>query len=277
MKKHRIPQRIEYKYYVPLIVRPYLLEDLSKFTLFDIHAQDKKGNYKVASIYFENHALQAYHDKLAGLTERVKIRIRIYADGFTVCEFKYKIFDKSFKEKTKINYDLLNQLCAPISEYPNGAPRARPRAPSISAGGTRRSRRVHANIAGQSPLPSAKAGKKIKDPVLLHFFESKKVNNLQPFIRIDYTRKAFLATNDQDVRITFDYNVKCCRFNGNLKTEPHIPVLPPDLGVLEIKTPNYFPFWLSFIIKKYSLKRTAISKYALGVQNLALNSSLIVE
>ena len=103
------------------------------------------------------------------------------------------------------------------------------------------------------------------------------INHMHPFVRVDYKRKAFFAKNDRNIRITVDYNVRCARFIKGLLRKSYIPAIPPGAIILEIKTPNYFPFWLTAIIKKYSLKKGAISKYTLAVQSLAVNSALSVK
>jgi len=88
---------------------------------------------------------------------------------------------------------------------------------------------------------------------------------------------ALFAKTDQAVRITIDSDVLCDRFQGNIDFTPGIPVLPLHKNILEIKTPGYFPDWLRYIIKKYRLKRESISKYALSVQSMAVNSSMAIK
>ncbi|MDD5043622.1 MAG: polyphosphate polymerase domain-containing protein [Patescibacteria group bacterium] len=238
-KKNFLP-REEYKYYVPLSAYPFLLQDLKKFVLRDKNAP-KSGVYQVASIYFENMALRSYFDKIEGQARKIKLRLRFYpldAESQLNIEFKYKILDQCLKVKTRVDPALLPKILA------------------------------------DKPLPPAQIK---NDPVLWKFLEFKKINNFWPFIRIDYKREAFFAQNDRDIRITFDYDVRCCRSGSQELCKPFIPALPPGTKILEIKTPGRFPFWLAYLIKKYSLRKTSISKYSLAVQNMALNSSLSVK
>lgn len=235
------PIREEYKYHVPITVYPHLVEDLKKFTKMDSYADNAGGFYQVASIYFENMEMKSYCDKIDGLAKRTKLRLRYYPlnlnSEFSV-EFKYKILDRCLKRKANINHDLWIKI-------------------------------LYDDFTDLQQFEN--------EPILLDFLKFKKAYHFWPFIKIDYKRKALSGKNDKNTRITFDYDVKCSRFLKDASCEPYIPALPSGTIILEIKTPNYFPFWLTSIIKKYSLKKSAISKYALSVQNLAINSSLSIK
>jgi hypothetical protein len=77
------------------------------------------------------------------------------------------------------------------------------------------------------------------------------------------------------VRLTVDSEVRCGRFNGDLAASPTtLPVFPPLTTLLEVKTPGYFPFWLTGLVRRLDLTRCAISKYAASLQAVARNSSL---
>ena len=115
------------------------------------------------------------------------------------------------------------------------------------------------------------------DPVISHVAQLIRVGCFHFFVIINYKRMALFAKTDQAVRITIDSDVFCDRFQGDIDITPNISVLPMHKNILEIKTPGYFPDWLRYIIKKYGLKREAISKYALSVQSLAVNSSMAIK
>ena len=115
------------------------------------------------------------------------------------------------------------------------------------------------------------------DPIISHVAKLTKVGCFHLFIIVNYRRIALFSKIDQAVRITIDSDVFCDRFQGNIDVTPNISVFPMHKNILEIKTPGYFPDWLRYIIKKYGLKREAISKYALSVQSLAVNSSMAIK
>lgn len=231
--------RAEYKYFVPLILFPYIFSDIKKFTNTDKHSLNSNGYYTVSSIYFENEKKQFYLDKVDGLAERIKFRLRFYldiADEFYFVELKSKLYDRYLK------------------------------------------RRIITTINNHFRLVSHPAKNEVllEDEILRRFSYYKKFYNFIPFIRINYQRYALYDKINNNVRITFDQNIKCCRYWEGQNQIPYIPTLPSDIVVMEVKTKNVFPYWLLYIIKKYSLRRSAISKYVYSVQRLTYNSTFSI-
>jgi SPX domain protein involved in polyphosphate accumulation len=232
--------RIEYKYFVYKKNRPYILNDLLQFMHFDRHKNLLDHSYKVASIYFEDHGLTSYQEKLEGQPYRKKIRVRFYPQSnFTGAnlEIKYKKIEQGFKIRINLSESVMKNLL-------NGS--------------------VNESL------------KTIEDPVLRRVIVELKTNGLKPFVKIDYNRIAFYSKTDTNVRVTLDSNVKCSRFLKHRMARTHIPVIPSEMEILEIKSDHYFPYFLCYLIKKYSLKKSAISKYVYAVQNLGLNSSMSI-
>jgi SPX domain protein involved in polyphosphate accumulation len=230
--------RNEYKYFVPITKYAHLLKDIKLFAVADDNATNKDGFYTVSSIYFENLQLRSYFDKLDGLARRYKLRLRFYSME-NKDEINFELKCKIFNKCIKKKTKFKSQLLPMILE--------------------------------ENCL------EEIKDPILLDFINVKKANGLFPFIRIDYKRKPFFDKNDSNTRITFDYDVNCCRYEEDIDKLPWIPVVPHGNIILEIKTRECFPFWLPYLVKKYSLKKIPISKYLLAVQNVSLNSSLSIK
>ena len=232
------PTRIEYKYFVYKRIRPYILNDLLQFMHFDRHENLPDHSYKVASVYFEDHGLISYHEKLEGQPYRKKIRVRFYPQSNLSganLEIKFKKIEQGFKTRIHLSESVMTNLL---------------------------------NGSGNESL------KAIEDPLLRRVIVELKTNGLKPFIKIDYNRIAFHSKTDTNVRVTLDSDVKCSRFLRNRTAHTHIPVIPSEMEILEIKSGRYFPYFLCYLIKKYSLKKSAISKYAYAVQNLGLNSSM---
>jgi len=237
MNKQNNSARDEYKYMIPLGLYRHLREDIMAFVIPDPHMSPTENHYCVSSTYFENSELQSYLTKINGLAKRYKLRIRTYPTdrgGTTSLEIKYKLYDKCLKQKTTVDKNAQLKL---LSNFNN-------------------------------PFSGVKT-----DPILDRFLKYIRLHNFIPFIQIDYYRAAFYGRRDKKVRITFDSDIRCMRYQQNIPLSPYIPVLP-NSRIMEIKTAGYFPYWLTYCIKKYGLKRTAASKYAYSVQRLAINSSL---
>jgi len=236
--------RIEYKYLVPTVQTSRLVNALRDHCLLDEHSLTIDG-YTVASIYFDNVEFKAYHDKMAGLDERFKFRVRFYPDSmqdvFTApscqVEMKYKNGDHISKSKALITPVQLQDLLK--GDF---------------------GRIDHSNT-----------------PIMNHVYRLMKVDRFIPAVRVDYRRLAMFGKQDGNVRITLDTHVKCSRRCRDIIDVPSLPCLPRNLGILEIKTPGYFPIWLTKLVRKYDLTRTAVSKYAAAVQVVAHNSSLFLK
>lgn len=232
--------RIEYKYFVPVEQYPHLLADLKLFTTPDVHLSPQQVSYPVSSIYFENTKLQTYHTKIDGLAKRYKLRVRSYRGSektVQMLEIKYKLYDTCVKERTVVDRSMVDAFLSRI------------------------------------PHTSSDVFK--DNTVLEHALRYRHLNQLVPFIQIDYNRQALFGLSDNKIRITIDSDIKCCRYYASSPVRPYIPVFPGAV-ILEIKTADYFPYWITHLVHKYGLKRSTISKYVLSVQRVAMNSSLCV-
>jgi hypothetical protein len=234
--------RLEHKYYIPEGVKTQFLNDLQIFTHHDKFSRKEDGFYEVSSIYMDNYHLNSYREKMTGANKRQKVRFRFYPpvnkESSFYIELKNRGANKINKFKTRISSSLFSDI-----------------------------------IKGNSQALELND----PDPIIAHVARLIRVGCFHLYINVSYKRVALFAKTDRAIRITLDSDVFCSRFQGNIDVTPHIPVLPQHLNILEIKAPGYFPDWLRYLIKKYELKREAISKYGLSVQNLALNNSMAIK
>jgi hypothetical protein len=229
--------RIEYKYFVPVTECLALMTDLRVFCHEDPNSIVGMGGYEVASIYCDTYDLMCYYDKMAGISDRVKLRFRFYPRSRTdwvACELKQKRADRVLKKTFRMALSDFHQL-------------------------------MKGDVRG-IPLTD--------DGGMDYLFRLFKVSGFRPVIRIDYQRAAFFARNDPRVRVTMDRRVKCCRPVRYGTNSPSIPVFPASLQILEVKTPGYFPAWLSRIVRKRDLHREAISKYGAAFDAIGVNYGL---
>ncbi len=231
--------RLEYKFLVPADRIDELRNSISPFVLLDEYAAREDNNeYTVHSIYFDTMKLDDYHDKLAGLKIRKKLRIR----GYNVIDRNSVVF-----LEVKRKYE--NHI-------------SKNRAPLL-----------HSNL--EEILKTSDCEKYLfkrknfldaKNDACKFFYLSK-IKNCSPVILINYEREAYFSKNDSTLRITFDKKLRSTPFPkiSDLYSDEHLKYGMPGSFILEIKFFNGFPSWLQTIIRRYELKRQAISKYTICV------------
>lgn len=88
-----------------------------------------------------------------------------------------------------------------------------------------------------------------------------KYYNLKPSIYISYNRYSYKGKQD-DLRITFDYNLKSRRNNLNLeKGDEGQKYFKDKYYIMEIKTLGSIPLWLVESLSELKITPTSFSKY----------------
>lgn len=85
----------------------------------------------------------------------------------------------------------------------------------------------------------------------------------QPAMLIAYEREAYFDTNDPNLRITFDTNVRArdtdCRLEAGAQGEP---LVSSDEILMEIKTTGAMPVWLARALSECGILPSRFSKYS---------------
>ena len=91
----------------------------------------------------------------------------------------------------------------------------------------------------------------------LDFYET-----LHPTVFLSYEREAFYANDDSDFRVTFDDNILCRQEDLSLQAEVYgTPILPEGKVLMEIKCSGGIPLWMTQVLSKEHIYKTAFSKY----------------
>lgn len=230
--------RYERKYLVHNDLLLYLRAAIRPFVRPDKFATSKGdfSEYTVRSIYLDSLQREAVYDKIEGLRDRKKLRIRGYNmlkdDSLVFLEIKRKISDRIAKSRSPLLYKDLNR----ILEYGE----------------------VEETLVTKNPGRIDDANRFLFN---MHRFQMKPVN------LIVYDREPYHGTFDPGVRITFDKNIRSTLFPelGDLYQAEDYEFPWPDHFILEIK---YFdapmPSWAKSIVQHYNLKNEALSKYVEG-------------
>jgi predicted DNA-binding transcriptional regulator len=217
-----IMYRSELKFFVNAHQKNVMASKLSTICRRDPFS-DAEGGYMVSSLYFDDYHQSAIFDKLNGIRDRKKFRIRVYNYEPSVIKLERKIkrnyvIEKSHIQISRGEYDRL--------------------------------------VSGDASFL-----RDVKDVVAQDFYLYYRTRNLRPRVVVEYRREAFICEYG-DVRITFDYLLKAGVFQRDLFSNGYmVSVMPPDQIILEVKYTGYFPDIIRNIVQIDNLQWQSSSKY----------------
>lgn len=231
--------RLEYKYLVPNELLSSLRGMLAPFVETDVHAiaYGVRG-YTVRSIYFDTCTLDFYHEKLAGIKMRKKLRLRGYNDNqkrsVVFLEIKRKHAMLVTKNRAPVEYAHVHDL------FDTGD--------------------VERHIPARPDFPHAS-----EDARRFFFYVYR--NSLRPIVLTIYEREAYYSKFNPSLRITFDKNLRSSIYPAldTLFSEEKIRYSMPRHFILEVKVSGRFPWWLGSAIARLGLRQQALSKYVIGI------------
>jgi hypothetical protein len=215
--------RNEFKFLINTHQKNIMSDKLRKICQRDSFS-DADGGYLISSLYFDDYNQSAFFDKVSGIRDRKKFRIRVYNYQSNVIKLERKIKRENVIEKSHISlskeeYDLI----------------------------------VRGDV---------KYLKHKDDVVAKDFYLNYQTKNLRPRVVVEYRREAFIYKYG-DVRITIDYFLKAGVFQKDLFSNGYmIPTIPHDQIILEVKYTGYFPEVIRNIIQIDNLQWQTSSKYA---------------
>lgn len=217
-------QRHEYKY---LLRYDHALELQKKLqAILTVDQYSENGEYLVKSLYFDSVYQKDYHERMNGLCDRKKIRMRIYDESSNTAklEVKYKSNQLQRKDSLLLTKDEAMEV---ISE--------------------------NYDILLRQNNERA-----------TQFYVYLLQDGYKPQTIIAYDRYAFVYP-PFDTRITFDYNIRSQETSLDLfdKSNEYIPILN-DFVVLEVKYNQHLASHIRNILSKYPLTAVSNSKYCLG-------------
>lgn len=102
----------------------------------------------------------------------------------------------------------------------------------------------------------------------IHYFMTF-YETLEPKVFLCYDREAFYDLKNKDFRVTFDSNILCRETDLSLCSEAYgTPLLPEGMTLMEIKTSGGIPLWLTRVLTREGIYRTAFSKYGTAYCNI---------
>ncbi|WFA08008.1 polyphosphate polymerase domain-containing protein [Tissierella sp. Yu-01] len=183
----------------------------------------KENGYMIRSLYFDNYNDKALKEKIDGVNEREKFRLRFYNydTSFIRLEKKSKKNGICFKESAVVTKEQCNSL-----------------------------------IAGDLAVL-----KEINNPLCLELYSKMHYHQLRAKNIVDYWREAYVYSPG-NVRVTLDYNIRTSH-NIHDFLKPETTLIPiSDVYILEVKYDNFLPEIIRGVVSLSSRKSTAFSKYA---------------
>lgn len=216
--------RNEWKYFISLWEAESLKRRLLPFMETDPYTID--GKYMLRSLYFDDYWNSGYEEKLMGVGERQKWRIRIYNYNDSRIKLERKKKRQSYIQKdsasiTREEYDRI--------------------------------------VAGDYAFLLHH-----RHPLCQEFYYECTVNLYRPKVIVDYEREP-LILEEGNVRITFDSDVRAA-ISGFDIFDPELPTLAalePDTLVLEVKFTEFLPGLIRKLLPLDGQEFQAVSKYTL--------------
>lgn len=213
-------------------IRPYMAHD--RF------ARPELGwTYPIYSVYLDSQGLDLFNATVCGHKNRFKLRARYYngdPKSPVYFEVKRRVSDAILKDRAAVRRDVVTQL-----------------------------------LCGAPPMREH-----LKDPTdpgawssLQLFCHLQHSTNARGRTIVGYTREAYNAHGNDDVRLTFDRKIVGAWFDDSIPPAEALRVdrpwvYPPIEGggtVLELKFTDRFPEWMRELVNVFDLFRTCMAKY----------------
>ena len=92
---------------------------------------------------------------------------------------------------------------------------------------------------------------------------------LAPKVFLSYDREAFYAVDDDSFRVTFDRNILWRDTDLSLTSGAYgQPILEEDQSLMEIKTGEAMPLWMTELLSENRVFKTSFSKYGRAYQDI---------
>lgn len=186
-----------------------------------------QGNYKIVSLYFDSDDHIIYNQTLNNSRFRQKLRLRIYEnatlDDDAFLEIKQKYNRVVNKRRTTLKLrDVYDYL--------------------------EKSNFQTINVSNSQ--------------IMSEIDSFKNLYQLRPELIISYERQALIGIEDPDLRITFDYNLRCRKDTLRIENGSQgMNFVDPNLVILEVKVSHSVPLWLSRLLSHHACLRKSVSKY----------------
>jgi SPX domain protein involved in polyphosphate accumulation len=229
--------RFELKYVLSYEIATKLKSNILKYALPDLFGYGD-GKYIITSLYYDSPDYRFYWEKVDGIKYRRKLRIRWYEteerlqdDSIVFLEIKQRIDLVTQKRRIPIKYKDAILFCQ----------------------------------EGIIPPHEPEDEQTIDE-----MYSLLKLYNLKPTVITTYERQAFVGTDyDMGLRITFDTHVAYRTKDLDLNAGTYDGfIVPPNFVIMEIKTNERVPYWITELVSEKELQLIRVSKYCQGLEKV---------
>jgi hypothetical protein len=225
-------RRKEQKYLITTAQYNALIYQISPYMRPDKFGEN--GRYTVNSLYFESDDHKIYFETKNKLKYRQKLRLRVYDDADINGTAFFEVKQKHKKVVNK------RRMLIPLAE---------------------------AYRYLESAENNLYEYETSNHQVLREIDYFRKLYNLEPKMIVSYERHALHGVTDADLRITFDFNLRCRSDNLLLEQGSYGEnFIDQDLVVLEVKVNDSVPLWLTRILQSLDCEQRSASKFCTSME-----------
>ena len=203
--------------------------------------------HPVISLYMDSPDHFFFRQAYTGHKNRMKLRIRFYDDEWerpAFLEIKRRVSEVICKDRAMITREAVRRILTegwPVKPY----------------------------AAGFSTLVHGRRRQDVGDD----FWQFANRVRARGMVFVSYYREIYESTTDEELRVTFDRQVRGSRYDGSgrLRTPKTgwLPYLPPYMApfprdgvILELKFDERAPLWMFDLAKIFNLRQTPVCKYS---------------
>lgn len=223
--------RYENKYFVSEKILEDFQGRLSEYMELDAYNQSH-DTYSITNIYYDTPDNYLIRTSLAKPSYKEKLRLRSYGvpelDSQVYIEIKKKFNGLVNKRRSSITLSDAYSLIK----------------------------------TGKMTDPTPRNGVSMNRQVIreIEYFLSR--HEVSPAVYLAYDRKAYFGIAHEDVRISFDTNIRTRRYDLKLESGSHGQKLVEDgIWLMEIKVANNMPLWLTRLLSEFEIYPVSFSKY----------------
>lgn len=235
----RSDNRFELKYLISHDQVRGFVEAITPYVTADSNVVGGQG-YPIYSVYWDSDGWTLFWEKIEGLKDRRKLRVRRYAGvDYAFVEIKHRTDRTLQKRRTRLPLETIY----------------------------RSFRDTDADFDDSAT---------VENPVVNEALYLRYRHRLRPRIAISYRRRAFFGRFEPDLRITFDTRVQYHTADTDIAQpfETGTYVVDPRIAILEIKFNDRVPDWLVRLVASHGLEMTRMSKFCTAVDRAYFGNRL---